>query len=87
MNAEVLSETKRRLLDRYFREGAGASAGDRKGEAVRIDASSDANLIVLSGEPFDEPIVGYGPFVMNTQDEIRRAITDYQSGRMGHLGS
>jgi len=59
----------------------------REGEAVRIDAAGDASVLVLSGEPFDEPIVGYGPFVMNTDDEIRSAITDYQSGRMGHLGS
>ena len=59
---------------------------DRRGEAVHIEASSDASFLVLSGEPLDEPIFGYGPFVMNTEDEIRRAITDYQSGRMGHLG-
>jgi redox-sensitive bicupin YhaK (pirin superfamily) len=42
--------------------------------------------VVLSGEPIDEPVVGYGPFVMNSPDEIRQAITDYQAGRMGHLG-
>jgi redox-sensitive bicupin YhaK (pirin superfamily) len=59
---------------------------DREGEAARIDAASDAKLLVLSGEPLNEPIVGYGPFVMNTSDEIRTAITDYQSGRMGSLG-
>jgi redox-sensitive bicupin YhaK (pirin superfamily) len=59
---------------------------DRKGEAVRIDAESDAKLLVLSGEPIDEPVFGYGPFVMNTEAEIRQAISDYQSGRMGHLG-
>ena len=59
---------------------------DRKGDGVRIDASADAHLLILSGEPIDEPVFGYGPFVMNTEDEIRQAITDYQSGRMGHLG-
>jgi quercetin 2,3-dioxygenase len=58
---------------------------DRKGESVRIDADSDATLLILSGEPIDEPVVGYGPFVMNNQAEIRQAIADYQSGRMGHL--
>ncbi len=71
-------------------QGAGAAEFvilDRNGEAVRVDASVDASFLVLSGEPLDEPIVGYGPFVMNTPDEIHRAITDYQSGRMGHLGS
>jgi len=39
----------------------------------------------LCGEPIDEPIVGYGPFVMNTSAEIRQAIADYESGKMGHL--
>jgi len=58
---------------------------DRKGEAVRIDAESDSKLLFLSGEPIDEPVFGYGPFVMNTEAEIRQAMTDYQSGRMGHL--
>ena len=60
---------------------------DRKGEAVRIDAETDAKLLFLSGEPIDEPVFGYGPFVMNNEAEIRQAITDYQSGRMGHLSS
>jgi redox-sensitive bicupin YhaK (pirin superfamily) len=58
---------------------------DRKGESVRIDADSDATLLILSGEPIDEPVFGYGPFVMNNEAEIRKAIADYQSGRMGHL--
>ena len=58
---------------------------ERKGEGFRIDAATDATLLILSGEPIDEPVFGYGPFVMNTEAEIRQAITDYQSGRMGHL--
>jgi redox-sensitive bicupin YhaK (pirin superfamily) len=58
---------------------------DRKGESVRVDADSDASLLILSGEPIDEPVFGYGPFVMNNEAEIRKAIADYQSGRMGHL--
>jgi len=59
----------------------------RDGAAIRIDADTDATLLVLGGEPIDEPVVGYGPFVMNTEAEIRRAIDDYRSGRMGHLAS
>lgn len=55
------------------------------GEALRIDAGSDALVMVLSGEPIPDPVFGYGPFVMNTEDEIRIAISDYRSGRMGHL--
>jgi redox-sensitive bicupin YhaK (pirin superfamily) len=58
---------------------------DRKGEGIRIDAENDAQLVILSGQPIDEPVAGYGPFVMNTNEEIRQAITDYQSGRMGRL--
>ena len=55
------------------------------GEAFRLDAENDARVLVLSGEPIPEPVFGYGPFVMNTEDEIRTAIEDYRSGRMGHL--
>jgi redox-sensitive bicupin YhaK (pirin superfamily) len=40
---------------------------------------------VLSGQPIDEPIAGYGPFVMNTQEEIRQAIADHRNGRLGQL--
>ena len=58
---------------------------DRQGEGIRIDAESDAKLLILSGEPIDEPVFGYGPFVMNNEAEIRRAIADYQGGKMGHL--
>ena len=57
----------------------------RDGAAIQIDADADATLLVLGGEPIDEPVFGYGPFVMNTEVEIRRAIDDYRSGRMGHL--
>ena len=41
----------------------------------------DAIILVLNGEPIDEPIVEQGPFVMNTQDEIEQAIADYHAGR------
>ena len=49
---------------------------------VRIDAENDARLILVAGRPLNEPIVQYGPFVMNTQDEIHQAIDDYRSGRL-----
>jgi redox-sensitive bicupin YhaK (pirin superfamily) len=58
---------------------------DRAGEAIRIDGAKDATAILLCGEPIDEPIVGRGPFVMNSAEEIRQAILDYQSGKMGRL--
>jgi len=59
---------------------------DRAGTGVCIDGAKDATALLLAGEPIDEPIVGQGPFVMNTPQEIRQAIVDYQNGRMGELG-
>jgi redox-sensitive bicupin YhaK (pirin superfamily) len=58
---------------------------DRAGTSIRIDSANDATALLLSGEPIDEPIVGQGPFVMNSPQEIRQAIVDYQNGRMGRL--
>jgi redox-sensitive bicupin YhaK (pirin superfamily) len=58
---------------------------DRDGSGVHIEANNDAKLLVLSGEPIDEPIVGYGPFVMNTTDEIQQAMVDFNSGRFGRM--
>ena len=58
---------------------------DRDGTGVSIEANNDATLLILSGEPIDEPIVGYGPFVMNTQAEIAQAMQDFNSGRFGRI--
>ncbi|MGB3847182.1 MAG: pirin family protein [Sphingopyxis sp.] len=53
----------------------------REGGEVAIHADGDATLLVLTGEPIDEPIFGHGPFVMNTEKEIRQAFDDYNNGR------
>jgi redox-sensitive bicupin YhaK (pirin superfamily) len=54
----------------------------RKGDKVSIEASADATFVVLNGQPVDEPIVGYGPFVMNTREQIQQAVTDMRTGRL-----
>ena len=58
---------------------------DRAGDLIRLRADSDSRVLVLTGEPLNEPVVGQGPFVMNTREQIQLAIQDYQAGRMGHL--
>lgn len=60
---------------------------ERAGSELMINATDDAKILVLSGEPIDEPVVGYGPFVMSTMDEIRQAFYDYQTGKMGSIGA
>ena len=51
-----------------------------EGEGVTVKAAKDTRLLVLTGEPIREPVVGHGPFVMNTEAEIHQAIKDYQNG-------
>ncbi len=56
-----------------------------EGSGLHIEANGDAKLLVLAGEPIDEPVVGYGPFVMNSKQEIIQSIADFNSGRYGRM--
>jgi len=58
----------------------------KSAELVSVKAHSDSKLLIMTGEPIDEPIVGYGPFVMNSDAEIKQAFADYQMGKLGVLG-
>ena len=80
------------VMNGQLKFGGGESAGEaalvvfeRAGSELVFDVVEDAKVLLLSGAPFDEAIVGYGPFVMNSEAEIRTAIEDYRSGRMGHI--
>jgi len=60
---------------------------EREEEAVAIEVLEDTTILLLNGQPINEPIVGMGPFVMNTEAEIEQAMADYRSGRMGRLAA
>jgi hypothetical protein len=55
------------------------------GDSVTLEAKADTQLLILSGEPIREPVASYGPFVMNTREELQQAVEDYRAGRMGRL--
>lgn len=58
---------------------------DSTGGTIALEAESAAQVLILSGEPIDEPVVMHGPFVMNSVEDIRAAITDFQNGRFGAI--
>jgi len=80
----VLSGTIQINGQEIAREAQTVLFGSERGE-VTIEANSDSKLLVLSGEPINEPVVAQGPFVMNTEDEIRHAMLDFRSGNFGKM--
>lgn len=72
-----------RVAGREVKDGELAILGD--GNAIHLEAVERAQALLLSGVPLREPVVQYGPFVMNTEREIMEAVEDYQAGRLGEI--
>jgi redox-sensitive bicupin YhaK (pirin superfamily) len=60
-----------------------AARGDPRVDPLRLEADVPARVLVVSGEPIGEPVVAYGPFVMNSEEEIRQAYLDFHRGVFG----
>jgi redox-sensitive bicupin YhaK (pirin superfamily) len=68
-------------------DGPGLALLERAGDSMVLRAGTAAKLLFLGGEPIREPVVAYGPFVMNAAAEIQQAMLDFQDGKMGQLGT
>jgi redox-sensitive bicupin YhaK (pirin superfamily) len=89
----ITLETDTRELALYVMTGAAVIAGQAvspgelarfgDGDAVTLTTDQDSEILLVGGDPLDAPIVRHGPFVMNTIDELERAVRDYYAGRMG----
>src|SRR4051812_13759550 len=58
---------------------------DRKGDEITIEATTEATVFVMNGQPINEPVYGYGPFVMNQPEEIEQAYRDFRAGKLGTI--
>jgi hypothetical protein len=58
---------------------------DQGGDGISVKADDEAVLLLMSGQPINEPVVGQGPFVMNSAEEIQKAIDDFNSGQFGKI--
>lgn len=83
--AIVVQSGSAKVNDRETADSVSLVRFGRSGSAIALHALGDARILLLAGAPIGEPVVGQGPFVMNTQSEIREAIRDYQSGKMGRV--
>ena len=92
---EITLDTDARELALYTMTGLAVIDGQsiEPGELVRFDSGDtvtlttdqDSEILLVGGDPLDAPIVRHGPFVMNTIDELERAVRDYYAGRMGKI--
>ncbi len=62
-------------------------ANDLQADGVELEAADEARVLLIAGQPLNEPIAQYGPFVMNTAQEITQAVDDYRAGRLGMAGA
>lgn len=83
--AVLLTEGEMKLTDGHMVRNNDFILYENKGTEIRIEAVADSHFVLLSGEPIDEPVVHYGPFVMNNIQEIHEAIRDFQAGKFGVL--
>lgn len=74
---------KIKTADDHLLKNAEMGVFERDGDQLIFNVIEDSKVLFLGGQPLNEPIVGYGPFVMNTQQEIQQAFIDFQAGRMG----
>lgn len=85
--APLVLRGRLRLADGQEVTAAQMPVFSRDGEGVTLEVLEDSTVLWLAGEPIDEPVVGYGPFVMNTEAEIQQAFADFQSGKMGRIAA
>jgi redox-sensitive bicupin YhaK (pirin superfamily) len=83
--ALVILKGKAQINQEHAAHEAQLVVFSQEGDALVIDAKEDVQALLLSGQPINEPIVGHGPFVMNTMDEIKQAFVDFQSGGFGRM--
>lgn len=74
-----------RLGERHTVRAAELAVMEREGRELAFDVADDTTLLLLNGQPIDEPIVGHGPFVMNSHEEIVQAFHDFNGGRFGRM--
>jgi quercetin 2,3-dioxygenase len=84
--ALVILKGKAQINQEHAAHEAQLVVFSQEGDALVIDAKENIQALLLSGQPLNEPIVGHGPFVMNTMDEIKQAFVDFQSGGFGRMG-